>query len=346
MKWLITGATGFLGTYVVAEALRQGHQVWAIVRPTSNVTRLPWHDHPSLELVRLDLRQRSGLTEALAGVDGVIHLAAAKTGDFYTQFAGTVVAAENLLESMVTAQIHRLIAISTFSVYDYLRLPVNSVLDEQSLIETAPLRRDDYAQTKLIQEGLYRDFERDHGGQVTILRPGMIYGREDLWHALVGMSLGNSLLCVAPGGQMPLTYVENCAQAIVAAILSEEAIGQTINIVDDQQPTRWQYAKQLSQDTIAPRLLPMPWFLISLVAQLMAWSNGRWFSGKAKLPGIFIPAKLHARFKPLRYSNRRAKQLLGWTPTYSLTEAIERSCNDHSLLDVPRPNYVLPRQIL
>jgi nucleoside-diphosphate-sugar epimerase len=346
MNVLITGATGFLGTYVVAEAVRQGHQVRAIVRPTTNVTRLAWHNHPAIEIVRLDLRQRSGIVESLQGMDVVIHLAAAKIGDFYTQFAGTVVATENLLEAMVTTQVHRLIAISTFSVYDYLKLPLNSVLDEQSPIESAPLQRDDYAQTKLIQEGLYRDFEHDHAGQVTILRPGMIYGREDLWHALVGMNVGSALLCVAPGGQMPLTYVENCAEAIVAAVNRDQAIGHTINIVDDEQPSRWQYAKPLSQQpvrqqTIAPRLIPLNWWLVSLFASVMAWINRQWWGGRAKMPGIMIPAKLHARFKPLRYSNRRAKQLLGWTPKYSPQQAIDRSCSDQSLLDVPRVDYAL-----
>ena len=46
---------------------------------------------------------------------------------------------------------------------------------------------------------------------------------------------------------------------------------------------------------------------------------------QAKIPGLFVPARLHARCKPLRYSNQRIKQVLGWTPRYSLIEALERS---------------------
>ena len=49
MKLLITGASGFVGQYVVAEALRRGLQVRAVLRPASNEKRLIWHNHPNLE---------------------------------------------------------------------------------------------------------------------------------------------------------------------------------------------------------------------------------------------------------------------------------------------------------
>ena len=95
----ITGASGFLGRYVVQAALDQGYRVKAVVRPASNASQLSWSTHPQVELVRLDLRQAKGIAEALAGVDWVIHLAAVKGGDFYDRFAGTVIATENLLRA-------------------------------------------------------------------------------------------------------------------------------------------------------------------------------------------------------------------------------------------------------
>ena len=183
MKLLITGASGFLGKFVVAAALQRNHQIKAIVRPASDEKRVNWHNHPDVELIRLDLRQPRGLTEALEGVDAVIHLIATKAGDFYTQFAGTVICTENLLSALVESDVSRLIAVSTFSVYDYLALNQNDLLDENAPIENHPLRRDEYAQTKLIQEELFRDFEREQAGKVTIIRPGMIYGQDNLWNA-------------------------------------------------------------------------------------------------------------------------------------------------------------------
>ena len=69
MKLLVTGASGFLGKYVVAAALRRGHRVRAVVRPATDVSRIPWSTHSHVEFVRLDLRRRVGIAEGLAGAD-------------------------------------------------------------------------------------------------------------------------------------------------------------------------------------------------------------------------------------------------------------------------------------
>jgi nucleoside-diphosphate-sugar epimerase len=336
MKLLITGASGFLGQYVVAEALRRGHQVRAIVRPVTKVERISWHAHPNLEFARLDLRRKDGLLEALQGIDAVIHLAAAKAGDFYTQFAGTVIATENLLDSMKAAGVLRLVAISTFSVYDYWNKETGSLLDEESAIESKPLERDEYAQTKLIQESLVREFERENNAPVTIIRPGMIYGRDALWNACLGAELTDSLwLRIGARAQMPLNYVENSAEAILLAAEKDSAIGQTINVVDDNLPTQREFAKKLfARQNDFPRMIPVNWTVMRGLTWILWVYNQKILKGQAKFPGIFVPAKLHARFKPLVYSNARAKQVLQWSPRYSLDEAFDRSCSEENLLAV------------
>jgi 2-alkyl-3-oxoalkanoate reductase len=336
MKILITGASGFLGQYVVAQALRQGYQVAAVVRPQTKAASLPWHEHPNLDLVRLDLRQSRGIVEALTGIDAVIHLAAAKAGDFYAQFAGTVIATENLLTAMPQANVTRLIAISTFSVYDYLKLRSGQWLDETSPIEAKPKNRDEYAQTKLLQEALYRSFSEAPSHEVTILRPGMIYGRNNLWHALIGAELGKTRwLKVGGRGILPLTYVENCAEAIVQAIAATAAIGETINLVDDNLPTQHCYTEKILAVTPEPpKLTSISWWGMQSIANTAWWVNQQFLGGQGRLPGILVPAKIHARFKPLRYRNSKAKQLLDWHPRYSLDQAIARSTSTDNLLKV------------
>lgn len=340
MKLLITGASGFLGQYVVAEALRRGHQVKAIVRPVTNIEKLSWHDHPNLALVRLDLRRKDGWIEALEGIEAVIHLAAAKSGDFYTQFAGTVIATENLLDAMKAANVLRLIAISTFSVYDYWNLPIGSVLNEASAIEKNPLERDEYAQTKLIQERLVREFEQENNAPVTILRPGMIYGRDALWNPCLGAELTDTLwLRIGARAQMPLNYVENCAEAILLAAEKESAIGETVNLVDDHLPTQREFAKKLfAHQKDFPRMIPLNWTVMRGFTWILWLYNKTVLKGQAKFPGIFVPAKLHARFKPLTYTNDRAKQVLHWVPRYSFDQAFDRSCSSIDLLSVAVPS--------
>jgi nucleoside-diphosphate-sugar epimerase len=47
--------------------------------------------------------------------------------------------------------------------------------------------------------------------------------------------------------------------------------------------------------------------------------------GRAKFPGIAVPERLDARFKPFRFTNAKAKELLDWTPRYDLATALDRS---------------------
>lgn len=342
MKIFVTGASGFLGKYVVAEALRQGHQVRAVLRPMTDASRLSWHQHPALEIVRLDLRQKRGLLDTLQGIDAVIHLAAVKAGDFYDQFAGTVVATENLLEAMTQSEVLRLIAVSTFSVYDYLKIKPGETLDEHSPIESEPLNRDEYAQTKLIQEDLVREFEQKQRGQVTVLRPGMIYGRECLWHAHLGAEIGEDRwLKIGGKAVMPLVYVENCAAAIVAALSASAAIGETINVVDDELPTQNAYIQALQQRSEAsPQLIPISWTGMKLLSQLAWWVRQSLLGGQARLPGILVPAKLYARFTPLQYSNDQAHSLLDWRSRYTLEQSLDRSYSPQNLLEVEEKDSI------
>ncbi|HZG40782.1 MAG TPA: NAD(P)-dependent oxidoreductase [Nodosilinea sp.] len=332
MKLFITGASGFLGKYVVAEALRQGHSVKAVVRPASDSSRLAWANHPAVDLVRLDLRQGRGLAEALADVDCVIHMAAVKGGDFYDRFAGTVLTTENLLGAMTTAGVNKLVATSTFSVYDYFKPPAKRVIDESFPIESEPEHRDAYAQTKLIQEDMMREWGKTHSAAVTLIRPGMIYGRESLWNACHGADFGSKWLLIGPNALIPVTYVENCAEAIVLSV-GAAAEGEVINVVDDNLPTRRQFTQALVKRTDnPPQVIPLPWAVMRGVSSLAWFVNQQILKGEARLPGLLIPACLDARLKPFRYSNAKAKSVLNWSPRYSLDAALDRSVSDQCLL--------------
>ena len=331
MKLLITGASGFLGQYVVAEALRQGHQVKALMR---SPIKLSWSDHPAVEIVQADLVQSSDrLADAVRGVDAVVHLAAVLRGNYATQYAGTVTATENLLKAMTQAGIDRLIAISSFSVFDYSNIAAGEIINEDSAIEANPAQRDGYTQTKLIQEQRVRAFGRT--GRVTILRPSMIYGRDHLWNAHLGIKAGDRLwLQIGANGWMPITYVENCAEAIVLAT-QDKAIGQTLNIVDDKLPSQSAYIRHLAEQTSPPpKTMMINWTVLQPLANAAAQINTV-FRSKLKVPGLLVPARLAARFKPFRYANDRAKQILGWQPRYSFVEAVDRSCGSLDLLAVP-----------
>ena len=112
---------------------------------SAELSEFGWANHPRLSIVQADLRARAGLARAANGVDAVLHLAAAKSGDLYAQYAGTVVATENLLAAMSEAGVGRLVLISSFSVYNYLKIPMFSVVTEESPLEKDAFSRDEYS---------------------------------------------------------------------------------------------------------------------------------------------------------------------------------------------------------
>lgn len=76
MKALVTGATGFIGSHVAVELLRQGYQVRALARPESNRRNLAGLN---VEITQGDLLDPPSLTQALQGCDVLFHVAAAYT---------------------------------------------------------------------------------------------------------------------------------------------------------------------------------------------------------------------------------------------------------------------------
>jgi len=328
MKLLVTGASGFLGRHVVSAALSRGHEVRAAVRTSRDTQQLYWASDSRVELARIDLRSRRGLVEALAGIDAVIHTAAAKSGDLFAQLAGTVLATENLIAAMNEAGVNRIVGVSSFSVYDYTRLWAHSKLDESAKVicENA-FTRDDYAQTKLLQEQLILEQQEKSGWRVTIVRPGVIYGRDNVWTARLGAcGAGQTWIRIGMWAQLPLVYVENCAEALVLAAESKDAIGQIFNCVDDNPPRQHQYAKAIRKRLTAKpsRVIFIPWRAVWLLGWCAMFINSTIFKGRAKLPSVLVPDRLEARFKPLKFDNHKIKTTIGWSSRYSLGEALDR----------------------
>lgn len=327
MKLLITGASGFLGRYTVIGALRREHAVRALVRPTVDDGELPWVRHPRVELVQLDLRSSKGLAEAISGVECVIHLAAARRGDFSARFEDTVLATENLIDAMVEAGADHLVAISSFAVYDFYHCPSHGVFDESAATEANPEKRHAYTQTKLMQEQLLRTAAVQHQWKLTVVRPGAVFGKGSMWSTRLGFKLSDGLwVRTGAWARLPLTYVENCAEAIVLCAELPDAVGETFNVVDDDQPRQRRYLNILrSWEQPAPRVIPLSWTSLRFISWTAGLANRFLFQGRARLPALLVRENLHASCKPLCYSNRKLREVLGWRPRYNLAEAVERS---------------------
>ena len=122
---LVTGATGFIGSYIVEEALSQGYEVWAAVRSTSS---RQWLRDPRIHFINLNLSDRLQMAEAFrqvcqetggVGFRYVVHAAGAtkcaNADDFHTINAvGTHNLALALIDSAMPLE--RFVFVSSLSV--------------------------------------------------------------------------------------------------------------------------------------------------------------------------------------------------------------------------------------
>lgn len=320
MRVLVTGGTGFLGRCVVAALLEREHEVCVLVRSSRSGASLP----KGVETVSGDLRLRHTLPDAVRGADAVIHLAACVVGEDEAQFASTVVGSENLLDAMASERVSRLVHCSSFSVYDWSQ--ALWIFDESAPLERQLYQRDGYAIAKTWQERLVRRYAEKHDWQLTVLRPGFIWGAGNEQIAAIGHSFGP--LHVVFGGRrsLPITYVENCAECFALALESPAGIGETFNIVDDEQASAWRFMGRCRRELgLGGYRLYVPYWCGLALARLAAWASRTIFHGKGKLPGLLVPCRYQARFRPAVFSNQKVKSALGWKPRWSFDEAWRRS---------------------
>jgi len=323
MKVLVTGANGFLGTRIVDAARAQGLDVRASVRPAADVSHLRWD---GVEVVRGDLRSRADALALVEGCDAVIHSAAALAGGLHERLLGTVVTTENLLAAMEETAVDRLVLVSSYSVYDYDRMMPFAVLDEDSPIRDVANSLDSYAQAKIVQERVVRDAET-RGLRATIVRPGVLYGPGNSWSARLGMRLSERLwVRVGAFAALPLIYVDNCAEALVACVLSDRSIGRTYNVLDAESFTQRAYTARLAEhQPVRPRVIPVPWLVVRGAAEAGRLVSRAFFGGRAKIPQMFTIEGVNARGLPLRHRADRIREDTGWVPRYNLDEALRRT---------------------
>jgi 2-alkyl-3-oxoalkanoate reductase len=321
MRALVTGANGFLGRHVVAALLARGVAVRALVRPATRVEALGWP--ASVELFRADLRSSRDLEQAFQGVEVLVHLAASVTGGEDAQFAATVVGTERLLGAMARTPCKRLVLASSFSVYDWSN--INGVLDESSPLEPVPdlYERDGYSIAKSWQERVVRRFAEEHHWELTVLRPGFIWGREHAYLAALGVQVSNVHFVIGPTSLMPVTHVENCADLFALATVDARARGETFNVVDNEGERIWNFLGDYLQGMGERGIrIPIPYALAHGMVRL---AFATVFRRNLKLPQILIPVRFESRLKPLRYTNRRARELLDWRPPLDYRASLERT---------------------
>lgn len=335
---LVTGGTGFIGTQVVRILLERGFRnLRCLARPTSNLARFQAAldrvgAEGKVEVRTGNLLSRDDCVAAVRDAVLVYHLAAS-TGEksFPDAFLNSVVTTRNLLDaSLEHARLRRFVNVSTFAVYSNAGQSSRRVLDESSPIEAHPaLRGDAYTYAKAKQDEIVTQYGEQHGLHYVIVRPGSVYGpgKTAITHR-VGIGTFGLFLHLGGSNQIPLTFVDNCAEAIVLAGLASGVDGQVFNVVDDDLPSSRQFLGWYHQQ--------VRWFpSVTLPPALSYWLCHLWeaysIRSEGQLPPVYNRRAWHANWKQAQFSNEKAKRSLGWTPRVPTKQGLSlyfQSCRE------------------
>jgi nucleoside-diphosphate-sugar epimerase len=327
---LVTGAAGFIGSRVAALLAEKGFRnVRCLVRPSSDLARLrAGNGHQSrsgqMQIIAGNLLSHEDCLAATKDIRVVYHLAAGTgTKSFSESFLNSVVTTRNLLNAVLEhGCLRRFVSLSSFAVYANRKPTASGALDESALIEDHPESRGEaYCYAKVKQDELVTAYGRKHGLPFVLLRPGVVYGPgKHTISGRVGVDTFGIFLHLGGGNELPLTYVDNCAEAIVLAGLKKGLEGEIFNIVDDELPSSRQFLRLYKRNVRKFRSFYLPHALSYLFCYL--WERySKWSDGQ--LPPVFSRDEWAAFWKHTRYSNRKLKERLGWSPRFSTQEGLQ-----------------------
>ena len=217
---LITGASGFIGSFIVEEALAKGMEVWAAVRKSSSRAFLT---DSRIHFIELSLNDTPKLCEQLQGhaFDYVVHAAGVTkclhAEDFHQV---NTVGSQNLVEALLTTKqpLRRFIYISSLSIFGPIReqQPYQEIREDDT-----PQPNTAYGKSKLATER-WLDSLAAKGVDFpyVILRPTGVYGPRERDYFMMAKSIKQHVDFSVGYTQQDITfvYVSDVVQAVFLAI--------------------------------------------------------------------------------------------------------------------------------
>jgi nucleoside-diphosphate-sugar epimerase len=313
MTILVTGSAGYLGRAVIARLLAErAGPIRCLVRrsPMSDAMRAACAGagDESLEVVQGNLLDRATLARAMDGVVQVVHLAAALRGAAADMFLNGVVATERLAEHVRCGRLARVVHVSSVTVYGLSGVPVHVPVTEDTALDDHPEWRDSYAFVKIWQERLLRDAVATSGVPLVVLRPGALYGRGGPeFSARNGLRIADALVQIG-SPRLPITYIDNCADAIVHALNPERVPSGTYNVIDDAAPSATEYVRRYRRDVRRIPWLRLPYRTALLLAHMAEWTHR---VSRGQIPLFLTPYRTRNLWQGHLYSTARFAQT-GW----------------------------------
>jgi nucleoside-diphosphate-sugar epimerase len=317
MRHLVTGATGLVGSRVVERLLARGDAVRALVLEPEAVDALR---RRGVDVRTGDLSGPTDLPAAADGVDTVIHCAgvveaSARREDLW---AVNVAGTERLLAAAAQAGRPRFVYVSSVGVYGHAPPPVAEDAPKQPVGA--------YAQSKWAAEQALWRWHAEKGLPAVVLRPCPIYGPGDRRITRALSRLGRLRVAALPhAGRrlVPLVYVSDVADAIVAAATRPAADGHAYNVTDGEAHTYRDvllaYGEVMGR---RPAIVPIPGRAMVLGLQMLMrvrqarGRSGDWEGQMERVRAFDLDA---------HYSIEAARRDLDYRPRVGLLEGLRHT---------------------
>ena len=320
MKILITGASGFIGSFIVEEALRRGFETWAAVRKSSSRDYL---QDERIRFIELNLNSKEQLVEQLRDkdFDYVVHAAGVtkclNKQDFHRiNTLGTKNLVDAILE--VKMPLKRLVFVSSLSIFGAIReqQPYEEIRETDT-----PQPNTAYGRSKLEAEQYLASVE---GLNYVILRPTGVYGPREKDYFIMAKSIkGHSDFAVGFKRQdITFVYVEDVVQAVFLALEKGES-GRKYFLSDGKVYQSATFSNLIHEE------LGRPWW-IRITAPVWVLRIVTFFGEYIGRMTGKVTALNNDKYNILRQRNWRcdiqpAIEELGYEPKVQLEEGVKRT---------------------
>ena len=320
MKILITGASGFIGSFIVEEALRQGMETWAAVRGSSKKDFL---QDERIHFIELNLSNQTQLEEQLKDhqFDYVVHAAGVtkclNTADFYRiNTEGT----KNLVRALIYLKmpLKRFVYLSSLSIFGAIheRQPYKEIKENDT-----PRPNTEYGKSKLEAEQWLDSLTEESEFPFVILRPTGVYGPRERDYFLMAKSIKQHSDFAVGFKQQDITfvYVLDVVQAVFLACEKGQT-GRKYFLIDGKVYQSATFSNLIRKELGNPwwiRITAPIWLL-----RIITFLGDKWghLTGK-------ISALNNDKYHILKQRNWRcdiepARRELGYEPKYTLEQGV------------------------
>lgn len=274
----VTGATGFLGRYIVDSLLRRGAHVVGVVR---NPGRVPELAARGVELRQADLAEPDRLAAGFAGVDAIVANAALfvlGNSDWQAHERANIAGTENTFAAAGAAGVKRAVLVSSCGVYR--GFSRDRIGEDYPQYDEGTRRNftNVYRVSKALSEQLAWRLAQRHGIALTAVRPCAIYGAFDPNFTRLFQRLVGGPIAVVPAPcRLSVVYGGDVGEGIAACLERPASVGRAYNLAGEDR---------------------------SFPEVLRAWQEAGGRAAKIRIP---VPAPIYQR-----YHITRAEQELGW----------------------------------